>query len=104
MLFTFRFRANRGVRSGQMPFWLGEQGRGWGLMISCTRATRGRGLVEDQSAPNPEERTSELEGEHLYRAMNSMIVFLIACLNGKQHKRFPGGFPSLSTSSSLFKP
>ena len=70
--------------SGQVPFLLTEQRRGWSLMIICARATRGRGLpspgllarlgvpvggrvrklraVEDQSAPIPEKLTSKLGG------------------------------------------
>ena len=86
-----------------MPFWLGEPGRGWGPDdLLCSRnaprtpLTRANGTsrrasgwvrksraVEDQSAPIPEEKTSELEREHLYRAMSSLEDFLIACLNGK---------------------
>jgi len=34
----------RGMRSGQVPFLLAEQRKGWKLMIFRARATRGRGL------------------------------------------------------------
>ena len=73
-----------GMGSGQVPFLLAEQRKGWSLMIFCARATRGRGLpslglmarlgvplggrvrmlraVEDQSALIPGEITSKLGG------------------------------------------
>jgi hypothetical protein len=55
-------------RSGQVPFLLAEKRGGWSLMSSVLAqravadAPRWTRAVEDQSAPIPEEITSELGG------------------------------------------
>ena len=65
-------------RSGQVPFLLAEQRRGWSLMIFCARATRGRGLpsLDARSgrsiSPHPQRKNKRAWREHVYRSMRAV--------------------------------
>jgi hypothetical protein len=73
--------------SGQVPFLLAEQRRGWRLMIFCARATRGRGLpsLDARSgrsiSPHPQTENKRAWREHVYRSMRAVKSNLGHSLN-----------------------
>ena len=64
-----------GGESGQVPFLLAEQRRGWRLMTFCARATRGLGRpsLDARSgrsfSPHPWRDNEQAWKEHVYRSM-----------------------------------
>jgi len=64
--------------SGQVPFLLAEQRKGWSLMIFCARATRGLGRpsLDARSgrsiSPHPWRENEQAWREHVYRSMRAV--------------------------------